>query len=90
MLFFLQVKQQTVKERQQAELRLEEAHQAEENAMAQLQTLRRECRQVLTLLCWIKTIQKCCGVVSGLAAEGQAAHCYVTVLFIHNFGSCSA
>lgn len=43
-----QVKQQTVKERQQAELRLEEAHQAEENAVAQLQSLRKDCRQVCT------------------------------------------
>ena len=40
-----QVKQQTMAERQQWELRLEEAHQAEENAVAQMQQLRRECRQ---------------------------------------------
>lgn len=44
-----QVKQQTMAERQQGELRLEEAHQAEENAVAQMQQLRRECRQVSCL-----------------------------------------
>lgn len=43
----MQVKQQTLKERQQAELRLEEAHQAEENAVAQLQSLRKQCRSVV-------------------------------------------
>ena len=62
MPFLLQVKQQTVKERQQAELRLEEAHQAEENAMAQLQTLRKDCRQVLPcfiLLYCVMTTEEC-------------------------------
>ncbi|KAL3162469.1 hypothetical protein ABBQ32_010132 [Trebouxia sp. C0010 RCD-2024] len=38
------VKEQTVKEREQAELRLQEAHQAEQNALAHLHSLRQDCR----------------------------------------------
>ena len=39
-----QVKEQTLREREQADLRLQEAHQAEQNAMAQLQAMRKDCR----------------------------------------------
>ena len=39
-----QVKEQTMREREQAGLRLQEAHQAEQNALAHLQSLRKECR----------------------------------------------
>lgn len=43
----VQVKEQTVKEREQAELRLQEAHQAEQNALAHLHSLRQDCRYPL-------------------------------------------
>ncbi|KAA6428437.1 MAG: hypothetical protein FRX49_01313 [Trebouxia sp. A1-2] len=39
------VKEQTVREREQVELRLQEAHQAEQNAVAHLQASRNDCRE---------------------------------------------
>ena len=39
-----QVKQQTLGEREQADLRLQEAHQAEQNALAHLQSMRQDAR----------------------------------------------
>ena len=40
----VQVKEQTLREREQADLRLQEAHQAEQNALAHLHSLRQDCR----------------------------------------------
>jgi len=40
----MQVKEQTVREREQVDLRLQEAHQAEQNALAHLQASRNDCR----------------------------------------------
>lgn len=40
----VQVKEQTLKEREQAGLRLQETHQAEQNAIAHLQAMRKDCR----------------------------------------------
>ena len=45
----VQVKEQTLREREQAELRLQEAHQAEQNALAHLRSLRKDCRYNLSL-----------------------------------------
>lgn len=39
------VKEQTMREREQVELRLQEAHQAEQNALAHLQASRNDCRE---------------------------------------------
>ncbi|KAL0046858.1 hypothetical protein WJX82_000075 [Trebouxia sp. C0006] len=39
------VKEQTVREREQVDLRLQEAHQAEQNALAHLQASRNDCRE---------------------------------------------
>ena len=40
----VQVKEQTLREREQAGLRLQETHQAEQNAIAHLQAMRKDCR----------------------------------------------
>lgn len=44
-----QVKEQTLREREQAELRLQEAHQAEQNALAHLHSMRKDCRYLYLL-----------------------------------------
>lgn len=40
----VQVKEQTLRERGQADLRLQEAHQAEQTALAHLHSMRKDCR----------------------------------------------
>lgn len=43
----VQVKEQTLREREQGDFRLQEAHQAEQNALAHLHSTRKDCRYLL-------------------------------------------
>ena len=50
-MLLVQVKEQTLRERGQADLRLQEAHQAEQTALAHLHSMRKDCRYLSACIC---------------------------------------